>query len=162
MNNEIVTSLWAEKNVMGNSTSSYKSLMKLLAGLATKKIWRYNNSPPYVTARWPPQQIPPLNFLGWYTTTHDRSDYSVCENEILQTFFFFFFFFFLRDHLHHSEARLTRLLMLLFPSILSSWTVSPTWRYPFSELFLRTSALWHYELLAFWNASFLSLNFPFL
>ena len=35
-----------------------------LAGLlATKKIRWYNNSPPYVTARWPPQQIPPLNFL---------------------------------------------------------------------------------------------------
>ena len=25
-----------------------------------EKICRYNNSPPYVTARWPPQQIPPL------------------------------------------------------------------------------------------------------
>ena len=36
-----------------------------LAALAMKKIQRYNNSPPYVTVRWPPQQIPPLNFLGW-------------------------------------------------------------------------------------------------
>ena len=27
MNNEIVTSLWAEKNVTGNSTSSYKGLI---------------------------------------------------------------------------------------------------------------------------------------
>ena len=35
-----------------------------LAGLASRKIWRYNNSPPYVMARWPPQQIPLLNFLG--------------------------------------------------------------------------------------------------
>ena len=38
-----------------------------MAGLATKKIQRYNNSPPYVMARWPPQQIPPLNFLGLYS-----------------------------------------------------------------------------------------------
>ena len=29
-----------------------------------KKIRRYNNSPPYVTARWLTQQIPPSNFLG--------------------------------------------------------------------------------------------------
>ena len=28
-----------------------------------QKIRRYNNSPPYPTARWSPQQIPPLNFL---------------------------------------------------------------------------------------------------
>ena len=35
-----------------------------LAGLNYEKIWRYNNSPPYVTARWPQQQIPPLNFLS--------------------------------------------------------------------------------------------------
>ena len=32
-------------------------------GDSYKKIRRYNNSPPYVMARWPPQQIPPLNFL---------------------------------------------------------------------------------------------------
>ena len=38
-------------------------LMKLLDGLNYEKIRRYNNSPPYVTARWPPQQIPLLNFL---------------------------------------------------------------------------------------------------
>ena len=38
-------------------------LTKLLDGLSYEKIQRYNNSPPYVTARWPPQQIPPLNFL---------------------------------------------------------------------------------------------------
>ena len=31
-----------------------------------EKIWRYNNSPPYVTVRWPLQQIPPLNFLVGY------------------------------------------------------------------------------------------------
>ena len=30
MNNEIVTSLWAEKNVTGNSTSSYKGLSPIL------------------------------------------------------------------------------------------------------------------------------------
>ena len=32
--------------------------------LNCKKIQRYNNSPPYMTSRWLPQQIPPLNFLG--------------------------------------------------------------------------------------------------
>ena len=36
-------------------------------GINNKKIWRYNNSPPYVMARWPPQQILPFNFLGWLT-----------------------------------------------------------------------------------------------
>ena len=30
---------------------------KLLGGLNYEKIRRYNNPPPYVTARWPPQQI---------------------------------------------------------------------------------------------------------
>ena len=39
-------------------------LMKLVGGLSYKKIQRYNNSPPYVTARWQPQQIASLNFLG--------------------------------------------------------------------------------------------------
>ena len=29
-----------------------------------EKIMRYNKSPPYMTARWPPQQILPLNCLG--------------------------------------------------------------------------------------------------
>ena len=29
-----------------------------------KPLVGYNNSPPYVTARWRPQEIPPLNFLG--------------------------------------------------------------------------------------------------
>ena len=32
---------------------------------------RYNNLPPYVTARWLPQQIPLLNFLGVYATLQD-------------------------------------------------------------------------------------------
>ena len=43
-------------------------LTKLLGGLRYEKIWWYNNSPPYVTARWPPQQIPPLNFLDFSST----------------------------------------------------------------------------------------------
>ena len=30
-----------------------------------EKIRWYNNSPPYMTARWPPQQIPPLKFFGF-------------------------------------------------------------------------------------------------
>ena len=33
-------------------------LTKLLGGLKYEKILWYNNSPPYVTARWPSQQIP--------------------------------------------------------------------------------------------------------
>ena len=41
------------------------SLTKLLGGFRYEKIWRYNNSPPCVAARWLPQQIPPLNFLGF-------------------------------------------------------------------------------------------------
>ena len=42
-------------------------LTKLFGGLSYEKIWRYNNSPPYVMARWLPQQIPPLNFLATNT-----------------------------------------------------------------------------------------------
>ena len=41
-------------------------LTELFGGLSYEKIWRYNNSAPYVTARWLPQQIPPLNFFGYY------------------------------------------------------------------------------------------------
>ena len=37
---------------------------KLFGRLNYEKIQRYNNSPPYVMARWLPQQIPPLNSLG--------------------------------------------------------------------------------------------------
>ena len=40
------------------------SLMKLFGGLSYETIQRYSNSSLYVMARWPPQQIPPLNFLG--------------------------------------------------------------------------------------------------
>ena len=42
-----------------------KGNSRLLGRLSSEKIQRYNNSPPYVTARWLPQQIPPLNFLGY-------------------------------------------------------------------------------------------------
>ena len=38
--------------------------MKLFGGLSYEQIRRYSNSPPYAMARWPPQQIPRLNFLG--------------------------------------------------------------------------------------------------
>ena len=43
-------------------------LKKFLGGLTCRyeKFWRNNNSPPYVTARWLPHPIPPLNFLGGY------------------------------------------------------------------------------------------------
>ena len=44
-------------------------LKKLLGELNHKKIRRYNNSPPYVMARWLPQQIP-LNFLSSHMITH--------------------------------------------------------------------------------------------
>ena len=37
-------------------------LTKLFGGLSYEKIQRFNNLPPYVTARWSPQQIPPLKF----------------------------------------------------------------------------------------------------
>ena len=33
-------------------------------GLSYEKLRRHNNSPPYEMTRWPPQQIPPLNFPG--------------------------------------------------------------------------------------------------
>ena len=36
-----------------------KGSFLLLGGLGYKKIRRYNNSTPYMTARWLPQQIPP-------------------------------------------------------------------------------------------------------
>ena len=39
-------------------------LTKLLSGLSLEKQ-RYNNSPPYVTARWPPWQIPLYISLGY-------------------------------------------------------------------------------------------------
>ena len=41
-----------------------KGNSRLLGGLSYEKILRYANSPPCVTARWQPQQIPSLNFLG--------------------------------------------------------------------------------------------------
>ena len=43
---------------------------KLFGGLSYEQIRRYNNSPPYVTARWLPQQIPPLNFREFFTKKH--------------------------------------------------------------------------------------------
>ena len=41
-----------------------KGNTSLFGGLGYGKIWRYNNSPLYVTTKWLPPQIPPLNFLG--------------------------------------------------------------------------------------------------
>ena len=49
--------------------------MKLLGGLNYEKIRRYNNSPPYMTARWPPQQFPPLNFLGFTSNSPHHPDF---------------------------------------------------------------------------------------
>ena len=46
---------------------NYTCIMEMLGSWDTKKIQRYNNLPPYVTARWQLQQILPLNFLGHYT-----------------------------------------------------------------------------------------------
>ena len=56
--NQYACAIWVHT---GKATHA---ITTLFGGLSYEKIWRYNNSPPYVTARWPPQQIPPLNFLG--------------------------------------------------------------------------------------------------
>ena len=50
---------WLSLPGKGNSR-----LTKLLCGLSYKKNPELQNSPPYLMIRWPPQQIPPLNFLG--------------------------------------------------------------------------------------------------
>ena len=47
------------------STRERQLTLNEISRLSYEKIRRYNNSPPYVTARWPSQQIPPLNFLGF-------------------------------------------------------------------------------------------------
>ena len=47
---------WVSPHGKGDST--------FLSRLSYEKIWRYNNSSPYVTARWLPLQIPPFNVLG--------------------------------------------------------------------------------------------------
>ena len=57
-NNEYACVIWVYAGKV------YSCVTKLFGGLSYEKIRRYNNSPPYMTARWPPQQIPPLNFLG--------------------------------------------------------------------------------------------------
>ena len=49
---------WFKSTRKGNSRST-----KWFGRLSYKRIWRYNNSPPYETARWLPH-IFPLNFLG--------------------------------------------------------------------------------------------------
>ena len=60
-----------------------KVTMACLAGSAMKKIWKYNNSAPYVTPRWPLQGIPPLNFLDLYRLHNFKlavtSDYLVAS-----------------------------------------------------------------------------------
>ena len=48
------------------------TLNEIIWRLNYENTRRYNNSPPYVTARWPPQRIPPLNFLGWYILQVDK------------------------------------------------------------------------------------------
>ena len=42
-----------------------KSTQERQVTLNYKKFRRYNNSPLYVIARWPPQRIPPLNFFAY-------------------------------------------------------------------------------------------------
>ena len=52
----------------GSCSKGNSCLTKLLEGLnceKIRKIMSYNNSPPYMMARWLPQQIPSLNFLGY-------------------------------------------------------------------------------------------------
>ena len=56
--NQYVCMIWV------HTEKATHALTKLFGGLSYKKIRRYNNTPPYVTARWPTQQIPPLNFLA--------------------------------------------------------------------------------------------------
>ena len=58
----------------------------LLGGLSYEKIRRYNNSP---TPRWPPQQIPPLNFLDlprlscpWSRVENNSKNAVSCSNFI--------------------------------------------------------------------------------
>ena len=57
-------------------------------GLSTKKYGGYKNSPPYVTARWPPQQISPLNFLGnstiedFHVTSYQANNF--CKSSYLR------------------------------------------------------------------------------
>ena len=57
--NQYACAIWVHAGKATHASRNY------LAGLATKKSGRYNNSPPYVIARWPPQQIPPLKFLEY-------------------------------------------------------------------------------------------------
>ena len=58
-----------------------------------KKIPRYNNSPPYVTAKWPSQQSPPLNFIG-YTLFHCTLDEWMVP-AFYRNYFFFNLFIYL-------------------------------------------------------------------
>ena len=83
----------------GNSCS-----MKLLGGLNYEKIQRYNNSPPYVMARWLPQQIPPLNFCG---TTKKCTVWCACIDE-------------LGHHIHFQSG--VKFILLLFLFLFSSFS----------------------------------------
>ena len=76
-----------ERQLMLNETA--------MAGLATKKMQRYNNSPPYMMAKWLPQQIPPFNF------TTSLKVYGNVLNQIKQIFPFFLFLFFCFSYLSH-------------------------------------------------------------
>ena len=58
-------------------------LTKLLGGLNYEKIQRYNNSPPYMMARWLPQQIPPLNFADYDTELGENSKYMQISNKFV-------------------------------------------------------------------------------
>ena len=47
-------------------------LTKLFGGLSYEKIWRYNNSPPYVMARWQPQQDSPWGQVNRNKAKHSK------------------------------------------------------------------------------------------
>ena len=68
--------------------SSYmrKATWNLLGALSWEQILRYNNSPPYVAARWLPQQIPSLNSFGYiplhfelFHMRHDQGEWVGCR-----------------------------------------------------------------------------------
>ena len=52
------------------------------SGLSYEKIRRYNNSPPCMMVRWPPQQIPPSNFLGFDTKPSGYFTVKLFENNL--------------------------------------------------------------------------------
>ena len=55
-----VIMLWGRGHFDSHVTWRLNYWTSRFGGLEYEKIQRYNNSPPYVMARWPPQRVPPL------------------------------------------------------------------------------------------------------